>query len=151
MKKASIYKRQSKGYILFGFGKTVSGFTIATEPFINISEVEANPNAIVNAIKKSLVNDNTQRLPNPKNWSEFNKSFLKRIGLKSLKELDNRETKLVAISEDGNNIIFEPMRFQDRPGKGYVNLDEDEIIKIGNSAADADIFKAYESALSKCR
>jgi hypothetical protein len=150
MKTASIYKRSNKGYILFGLSKTVSGFRIASEPFFNISEKEASPMVIANAIKKSLVNDDTQRVANPKNWSEFNKTFLKKIGLKSLKELDNQETKLVTIKEDGNNIIFEPNRFHDKPSTGFISLDKDDSIKISNETTDDEIIKAYEFVLTKC-
>ncbi len=151
MKTASIYKRLKKGYIVFGSSKTISGFRIASEPFITISETEANADTITNAIKASLCNDDTKRVPDPKNWSESNKNFLQKVGLKSLKELDNSETKLVLLSEDGDSIVFEPMQFQDKPGRGFVNTSKNEAFKVLNTASNQDIMTAYEFALNECR
>lgn len=151
MKTGSIYKRQRGGYIIFGQRKTVSGVRIASEPFITIAENEGDINAIANAIKASLSNDDSQRIPNPQNWNEFNKNFLKQIGLKSPKELDNPETKLVAISDDGNYITFDPMQFQAKPDKGYLNLNEEETVSVVNTASNDDIVAAYKLALSRCK
>jgi hypothetical protein len=151
MKTASIYKRPNKGYLVFGQSKTVSGIRIASEPFIKIAENEGDVNAIASAIKASLSNDDSQRVANPQNWNEFNKDFLKKIGLKSPKELDNPDTKLVAISDDGNYITFKPMRFQVKPDRGYLNLNEDETVNIVNTASNDDIVTAYKLALSKCK
>lgn len=150
MKTASIYKRLESGYIIFGLSKTVSGFRIASEPFISIQEDEAGADTIADAIKASLCNDDNKRLPDPKNWSEFNKNFLQKIGLKSLKELDNPKTKLVSISQDEGKIIFNPMRPAEKPDNGFINKSESETVAVLITASNQDIVTAYELALSKC-
>jgi hypothetical protein len=150
MKTASIYMRPEEGYIIFGSSKTVSGFRISSEPFIKIQEDEANTDAVVNAIKASLNTDDTKRVPDPKNWSEHNKNFLKKIGLKSLKELDNPTTKCVSIGEDESKIIFTPTRSAKKPDKGFLHKSPNEAVTVLATASNQDIFASYELALSKC-
>jgi hypothetical protein len=150
MRTASIFKRPEKGYIIFGSSRTVSGFSIASEPFISIQENEANADIIVNAIKASLCNDDTKRVPDPKNWSESNKDFLQKIGLKSSKELDNPTTKYVSIRQNEGNIIFTPTRPAQKPDKGFLHKSESEAVAVPITASNQDIARAYELALSKC-
>ncbi|WP_147314050.1 hypothetical protein [Deminuibacter soli] len=44
------------------------------------------------AIKKILETDDAKRVPDPKNWSEHSKEFLRKTGLKSSKELNKTTT-----------------------------------------------------------
>jgi hypothetical protein len=148
VKTASIYKKKGKGYIIFGSSKTISGLRIAVGPFINIQEVEASTNIIVRAIKACLCNSN-EKFPNPKSWAEFNKDFLQKIGLKSLKELENADTKLVSINQEKGNIIFNPMQPAKKPDKGFINTNT-KAVEVSEFASDQEILKAYELALSSC-
>jgi len=150
MKTASIVKIPNKGYIVFGESKTVSGFRIASEPYFNISESEANTDILASAIKASLCNDDDKRVPNPKDWKQSGKDFLKKIGLKSMKELDNRSNKNVSISEDGMHITFTPSRPAKKPDKGFLHKDKTEAVKVATTASNQEIIEAYESAVSKC-
>ena len=150
MKTASIYKLPNKGYIVFGSRKTVSGVRIASEPYFNISEVEANPDIIANAIKASLCNDDKKRVPHPQDWSQSSKDLLKKIGLKSLKELYNHFNKYVDIAEDGMQITFTPLRPAKKPDKGFINIDSDDHFTVSTTASNQEIVAAYEATLNKC-
>jgi len=150
MKAASIYKIFNKGYIVFGESKTVSGFRIASEPYFNISESEANTDIIVKAIKASLCNDDNKRVPNPTNWKQSGKDFLNKIGLKSMKELDNHSNKYVTIAEDGSQITFTPSRPAEKPDKGFLHKDSGEAVSINSDASNQEIFEAMERAFNKC-
>jgi hypothetical protein len=150
MKTASIYKRSGKGYLVYSLTPTFSGGSISSEPFINIPEIEADAEAIAAAIKTALCNDDSLKVPLPKNWSEFNKNFLKKTGLKSFKELENSKTKLISITEDGGKISFLPTRPAQKPDKGFLHMSENEAIVVPANASNQEIVVAYELALSKC-
>ncbi len=150
MKTASIYKIPNRGYIVFGKSKPVSGFRVASEPYFNISETEANADLIGNAIKASLCNDDNKRIPDPKDWKQSGKDFLKQIGLKTMKELDNHLNKYVTIAEDGLQITFTPSRPAEKPHKGFLHKDESESVSIKYRAANQEIIVALELAFSKC-
>ena len=150
MKTATIYKRPNKRYIIFGNSKTVSGFRIATGPYFNIPDKETDSDAIANAIKASLCNDDNIRVPDPKDWKQYDKDFLKNIGLKAIKELDNPLNKCVAIKEDNMLISFTPYQPAKKPDKGFVNTAKSESISVVATASNYQIMEAYEFALSKC-
>jgi len=121
---------------------------VAAEPFINIPETEANANIIVQAIKACLYTNN-EKVPDPKNWTEFNKDFLQKIGIKSLKDLENADTKLVSIKQEKDYIVFNPMQPAKKPDKGFINANK-ESVEVSVFASDQDMFKAYELALRNC-
>ena len=150
MKTASIYKIPNKGYIVFGKSKTVSGFRVASEPYFNIAETEANADLIGNAIKASLCNDDNKRIPDPKNWKQSGKDFLKKIGLKTMKELDAPLNEYVTIAEDGLQITFTPSRPAEKPDKGFLYKDKSESVSIHYRATNQKIIEALELAFSKC-
>ena len=150
MKTGSIYKIKNKGYIIFGSSTTVGGFSIASEPFINIPEDKVNSDIIANAIKASLCNDDTKKVPDPTNWPEFNKKFLQNIGLKSLKELDSPTTKCVSISENKGEIFFLPTRPAPKPDKGFLHKNQADGVAVPTAASNQEIIVAYELSLSRC-
>jgi hypothetical protein len=106
MRSASIYKITKKGYLLYALSKTISGFYIATEPFRRIGEDEANVDTICDAVRASLSSSDGMRRPDSQNWTEFDKIFLQKAGLKSLAELHRLSTKLIEVTSDNNSIIF---------------------------------------------
>ena len=150
MKTASIYYRTGKDYLIFGSNLSYSGFIIASDPFINIQENDSNIDKIVNGIKLALLVDNKERVPDPKDWSEFNKIILQKIGLKSIKELDNPNTKLVSISENKGVVTFQPTQPAKRPDKGFIYKSENEAVTTLITASNQEIGTAYGLALSRC-
>lgn len=115
MQTATIYKINKKGYLIFGSVKTVSGFRVGIEPFIKIEENNADADNVANAIKTVLKIDENRRVPDPKNWKEFDKIFLQKTGLKSLKELNKPTTMSCAIKKEDDNIIFTPTKHAEPP------------------------------------
>ena len=150
MKTASIYKLPNKGYIVYGESKTVSGLRVASEPYFNISETEANADLIGHAIKASLCNDDNKRIPDPKDWKQSGKDFLKKIGLKTMKELDNHLNKNMSIKEDGVQMTFTPSRPAKKPDKGFLYKNKSESVSINYRATNQEIIEALELAFSKC-
>lgn len=149
---AAIYKINKKGYLLHADRKAVSGFRLAWEPFIRIPESDFTANTMAYAIKEVIkASENEERVPNPKNWLENGKQFLKNTGLKSLKELDATSTKYCGIGKGHNNIVFTPTKHAEAPDKGFVNKSKNEPnITVPFSASDEEIVQALELALSKC-
>ena len=75
---ASAYNTIKKGYLIFGTAKTMSGFRVGVEPYFLISENNASDDTISDAIRISLNNSDTKRVPDPKNWKEDDKIFCKK-------------------------------------------------------------------------
>ncbi len=142
MKTASIYQVNHKGYIIYGHKKTVNGLKIASEPYFNLPDSQANPDIIGNAIKASLYNDDEVKAPNPKDWKQVERDLLKNVGLKSIKELESHSNKYVSIKEDGQNITFTPSRPSDKPDKGFLNKDKSEAVSIACQATNQEIGEA---------
>lgn len=151
MPSAAIYKIHKKGYLLHANRKAVSGFSLASEPFIQVTEGNANENAIADAIKAVLNNKDTKRVPNPKNWGAQSKEFLRKTGLKSLKELNASTTMHCGIRKENGSIVFTPTKHAEKPDEGFVNKSKDEPnIIVPDTASNQDIIKALELAFSKC-
>ncbi len=151
MPTAAIYKINKKGYLLHANRKAVSGFSVASEPFIQIAESDADANIITDAIKAVLNNDDSKRVPDPKNWAEHSKEFLKKAGLKSSKELNNLTTIYCGIEKKDGNIIFTPTRHAEKPDEGFVNKSKDEPdIVTPLVASNQEIMEALKLAFSKC-
>lgn len=151
MQTASIYKINKKGYLIFGSVKTVSGFSIATDPYIQIAEKDENDNNIANAIKSALNTDDIKRVVDPKNWKEFSKEFLKKAGVKSSKELNKATTIYCGIKKENGNIIFTPTKHAEKPDEGFINKSKDEPdIVVPATASNQDIAEALKLAFSIC-
>lgn len=151
MPTAAIYKINKKGYLIYADIKAMSGFSIASDPFIQIAESNADADTIAGAIKSVLNNDDSKRVPDPKNWSEHSKQFLQKTGLKSLKELHKPTTMFCAIKKENGNLIFTPTKHAEKPDEGFVNKSKDEpLIVVPFTASNQDIAEALKLALSKC-
>ncbi|TAM92953.1 MAG: DUF1436 family protein [Chitinophagaceae bacterium] len=150
MQIASVYKLVNKGYLIFGTARTISGFRIGVEPYIRIAETEINIDNITNAIKTSLKCSATEKIPDPKNWKEDDKIFLKKAGLKSLKELNKHSTKTINIKKEGDNIIFIPTRHAEKPDEGFLHKGEDEKVIIPSTASNQEILAAFVLAFDRC-
>lgn len=150
MSSAVIYRINKKGYLLHANKKAVSGFSLASDPFIRISETEASLNIIGHAIKKVLSVDDATRVPNPKNWSEFSKEFLKKAALKSSKELNKETTFCCVIRKENESIIFTPTEHEKIPGEGFSHKRKEDTIIVSYTAPPEEIAQALELALSKC-
>lgn len=151
MQTASIYKIHKKGYLIFGSVKTVSGFRVGVDPYIQIPESDANSNTIADAIKKVLETDDTMRVADPKNWKEFDNLFLQKTGLKSLKELNKPATLCCSVKKENNIIFFTPTKHAEKPDQGFVNKSKEESnIEVAYSDSNQAITEAFELALSRC-
>lgn len=149
MSSATIYKINKKGYLLFASVKTVSGFRVGIEPYIQVPE-NADAETIAVGIKAVLNYDDNKRVPDPKNWSEFDKLFLQGTGLKSMKELNKPTTKNIGIRKEENSIFFTPSKPAEKPDEGFLYKSSDDVIKVPSIASNDEIEQAFKLALSKC-
>lgn len=150
MPTATIYKINKRGYLLFSSVKTVSGFRVSVEPYIQIPENNTDMSIIVDAIKTVLNTDDNKRVPDPTNWSEFDKLFLQKTGLKSLKDLNKPTTKSIALRKEADNIIFTPTKPAEKPDEGFLHKGKNETITIPIISSNQEIATALEIAFSKC-
>jgi hypothetical protein len=150
MTTATIYLIKSKVYLLFPTVKTVSGFRVGVDPYLLIAET-ASSSDLTKAIKTVLNTDESQRVPDPKNWTEFDKIFLQKTGLKSLKELHKPTTKNLMVSKAENFISFSPTKAAEKPDEGFVNKSKDEPdVVVSYTASDEEIRNALELAIRRC-
>ena len=148
MRKASIYKK-TETYIIHGQSKAASGFNVASTPYFNIPLAQANTDKIVHAIKESLCNDDSKRVPDPQDFREFEKEYLKSIGVRSMKELESN-SQFVLICNNGQVLTFIPSYLIGKPGKGFYFKNKSETVQIDSDASDRDIMAALTLAFDKC-
>lgn len=152
MKFAAIHK-DSKGYIFTTMSKTISGLLVSTEPVIRVYKHE-NLTKIATTLREVLTTSK-ENVPNP-SFNIFTadqkteaKEKLKRLDLKSFKDL-NKKPVLYCSVELQNNLIFLKPTARDSSGKGYVNTQKEEIIKVDFKASDTEIFNAIGKTFSNC-
>ena len=150
MSMAVSYRIGNKGYLIHANVKAVSGFHLATDPFIRIANSETEIDLIPNAIKESLNSDDSKRVPDPSNWNENNKRFLAKTGLKSLNELNKPTTLCCLINKEKDKIIFTPTKHAQKPEKGFLHKGKDQEIEIPVTASNEMIIKTYLLTLEKC-
>ncbi|HYF30445.1 MAG TPA: hypothetical protein VD993_04950 [Chitinophagaceae bacterium] len=149
MPTAALYKINSKGYLLHAIQKTTSGFNLASEPFIQITERNSNAQTIAEAIKTALKTDDSKKLPNPEDWEKEREGFLKKMGLKSIQELEGPGAFYCEISKENGNILFTPTIQAHNPDEGYVYIfSNDPDIVIPYTASDEEIAQTLQLVLS---
>ena len=149
MGSAAVYKRYKKDYIIHGYVKTQSGFRIASAPFFNIPSAQVNVSVIVEAIKNALRNNDELRVPTPKDWQQSKRDFLKNIGLKSLKELENASTQHISVQAKDQKIIFTPSQPATNY-KGFLYKNKTLAIEVSIAASDDAIIEALEQVFDRC-
>lgn len=148
MSAATIYRIEG-GYLLYAESKTISGFYIASEPFIRIHKNEVK-DKIIESIKNILNHVRTERVPDPNDWKKYNKDFLQRTGLKSLKQLNKSEVKNLSIVREEDQIIFTPTKHLEKPDEGFSHKGKEEAVIVSYSAPNQEIAEAIELAFDKC-
>lgn len=149
MKSASIYKFEEKKYLIHALNKAKSGFWVASEPYVHISESNFNMPFLVSVIKASLIKEDTERVPDPKDWNLFNKEMLQKMGLKSNSALENKNVNFCSIRMENNMFTFTPSRHAKKPDKGFLHKNEEKVT-ISYDAPDEDVFNSLEIAFSRC-
>jgi hypothetical protein len=101
MKNLLIYK-QNKKIRLHGEAPTTAGFLIAVEPYYVLT-IESGWDIILEKIQE-ILEINSKEVPIPSNWSLFNKEFLKKMQVKSLKEL-YKNSNLCRVEQEREGVI----------------------------------------------
>lgn len=145
IQQALIYKlvKQNK-YLVHSLSRLQMGASVASGPFVWL-DGSALLSEVVEQMKEALNNCNAG-LPNPTEWQEQAKEFLKKTGLKKQSDL-YKDSVLVKVHEKRGVLIFTPMKNQG--SKGYINVSK-ETIEVSAKASTEKISKALEEALNKC-
>ena len=143
---ASVFKFVKTGkYLIYSNSKVEMGASIATEPFIKL-EASTPLDEIVRQIQYAM-SCSKSNLPNPKDWSSFNKEYLQAIGLKSNSDLYKNTISVGALLKD-ETIIFTPMI--NNGAKGFVNVPDGKI-EIPASGSIEEISQALQEAFNRCK
>ncbi|MDO6430216.1 hypothetical protein Q4E93_06455 [Flavitalea sp. BT771] len=126
--------------MIHALAKIKMGARIASEPFIWLDNT-ANSDELVGHILSAL-RDEKKVSPNPANWSDHAKEYLRKIGLNKEKELYDG-SKYVQIVKQGKIISFCPTI--NLPKGGFTNIspqkiavaEDDDVIKIKLALEDA--------------
>lgn len=149
MKECNFYELENRNYLCVRMVKTISGFWISSHIMAKFSKLHSSAEEVVNFIRDCLEPEMDERVPDPKDWKSFQKDFLQRSGLKSMRELEKTTTKLCAIELKSDTMAFIPHKKAVKPDKGYIELQEKKITKKYNEDNLA-IFDALQTALSNC-
>lgn len=109
MKSILIYK-QNEMVRLHAETETSAGFRIATEPYF-VLKMKSTWDEIYEKVKEILETSDFSAVPVPSNWSLFNREFLKKMQVKSLKDL-YKDAKLCQIQQTKKGFIrITPYKF----------------------------------------
>ena len=145
LQQASIFKFTKKNkFLIHSLSKIEMGGSIASAPFIWIVG-DDSLNKVAEQLKYVLSKSETG-LPNPLNWGESAKNFLKNIGLKKHSDL-YKNTLHVGVLKKGNIIYFTPMK--NLGSEGFINVTAPEIT-INENCIIEEIAHALQGAFDKC-
>ncbi|MBO9203608.1 MULTISPECIES: hypothetical protein [Niastella] len=147
MKKASIYILKEK-IIIHPESKANAGFWLSDEHVV-ILPVNASPEEIINGINESL-SKSRMGLPDPKDWSSFDKQLLANMGLKSWAPIKRKSTKYCSVECDNNVIVFIPTAHDTGNSGAGFTFKTSDAVKVINSVDNNELFKAFKLALEKC-
>lgn len=147
MSSATIYKLKNQ-YLVHADRKTKSGFSIASEPYFLIPAGSEKPKVLYDAIMSALAVDESERLPDPQNWSEFKKEYLSKTKLKSLKELEKSFVKCLGISSKDGNIVITPSKRAESPDRGFL-FSPDRSLMISNSVPYLEVLNTLDQAFAR--
>lgn len=147
IKSINIYKFIKDNKIILHPLLQIKGFiSIASAPFImerNLSNAE-----LLEKILYTL-EFSKEILEKPDNWKEFQKEFLKGMGVKTMKALHDGAINLGIYVKDGA-ITFSPT--QNKGSKeGFVGFKEDLKVSLPFDSPKTELEKALELALSRCK
>jgi hypothetical protein len=114
-RKAKKEKRRSAGVyqhptelILHAYRRSQAGFCVACKPIVRLSTTPT-VEEIGNALRDVLNHFETGR-PDPADWKEFRREFLRASGFKSWKALEGIGVRSCWIEENDRSIVFTPLR-----------------------------------------
>jgi hypothetical protein len=141
---ASINKNTKTGNLIISCISTTTGPGITTEPIIRLdasTPLEEVAKQVVYVMSCSKSN-----LPIPKDWTAYNKEYLKLLGVKQNSDLYKNTISIGASIKD-NIITFTPMI--NNGAKGFVNVPNGKIEFPANSSIK-EISIALQNAFNRC-
>ena len=143
-KRASFYKG-NKFYIIHSSSKVINGFNIATEPYFKL-DITSPLSDVVRKLLEAM-RASKEGLPNPTNWNEFQKEYLKNIGLRSHKDL-YKGYIFCDIFEENEKILITPTVNKGIDG-GFSYL-PDKTVQISSNKSIDEICDALKKAIDAC-
>jgi hypothetical protein len=146
MKSASAYVLKDR-IIVHPKSQTKAGLWVADEPYFKLS-VDARQDEIVNAILKSL-ELGKKAVPNPTDWSGFEKKQLEGLGLTSWTPISQKDTKHCAIALRDGILSFVPTKHDPERAAGFLHK-EGQSVSISHKAPVGEIYSLFKLAVDRC-
>src|SRR5262245_16621451 len=105
-------------WLVVSMSQTTYGVWVANFHVIRLPADRTDEN-LGNAVLDMLA-QSQQRVPHPKDWTDFNRRYLDSLGVKNLNTFET-ESKLIAVESDGNHLTLTPNRHRGRQ-QGYEPL-----------------------------
>jgi hypothetical protein len=141
----AVYRRQGK-LTMSALSKTVAGFWIQAGPFLSVPE-NAGEEEVVHALMTALEGSKSG-VDGPTDWKEFQKRFLKSVGVKSMRDL-HVDTTSCGVEKEGNQLKFTPSQNLG-PKEGFAPLPS-----VPDLLADAtnphEVYARLKEILDKCK
>ncbi|OXG05343.1 uncharacterized protein DUF1436 [Flavobacterium araucananum] len=147
IKSINIYKFTNGNKFILHPLLQIKGFiSIASAPYL--TEYNLSNTELLEKILYTL-EFSKEILEKPENWKEFQKEFLKGMGVKTMKALHDGTINLGIYIKDGI-ITFSPS--QNKGSKeGFVGFKEDLKVSLPFDSPKKELEKALELALSRCK
>lgn len=144
MKICNVYHFKDGSLLCVRMIKTVSGFWVSSNIVSRVISM-SDPGEVVSIIKYCLTPDISERAEDPKDWTEKNKKFLEVSGLRSIKQLDEKGTKLCSTESELDIVRFVPHKQHG----GHTPLLAKTVIN-NYSVDDQSFYNSLLLALSYC-
>jgi hypothetical protein len=105
-------------WVVVGMSQTTYGVWIANFQVRRLA-LDSRDDELGNAVLEILA-QSQQRVPHPKDWTDFNRRNLDSLGVKNLNKFES-ESKLIAVESDGSRLALTPNRHRGRQ-QGYEPL-----------------------------
>jgi hypothetical protein len=152
MKFAGIHK-DNKGFIFTPLSTTIDGLLVSTDPVIRVYNSESQ-SRIASALREAL-DASQEKVPTrsfivlTEDQKRMAKEKLQRLDIKSFSHLNKKPVLYCNVVLNGTEITLKPNAHASN-GKGYVNIQHKDSVKINLHAEDAKLVKAIEETFNKC-
>ena len=131
-------------WVVVGMSQTTYGVWIANFQVRRLA-MGCDDDELGNAVLETLA-QSQQRVPHPKDWTDFNRRYLDSLGVKNLNTFE-AESKLIAVESDGNRLTLTPNRHRGRQ-QGYEPLKSKVIVTDMAAAAVGRAIRALPAQIT---
>lgn len=148
MKSAYVYKIDKIGYLIHAEARTKSGFRIAHNPYYQVPN-EKEQSELVPKILSALIVDDSDRVPDPKDWDLYYAEVVQNLNLKNMNVLVKKGVKLCSIHLDRGSLTIIPYEQKAILKNGFEPLKQDKFT-VSATANNEDVLMIVRAAFDKC-